>query len=95
MDPVEGEQCKAETKEEFLKNKNLIAAFEFKANLLLQRTGMKLSEKLSDKSKHPIDSWNESQVFYGHDLAKAYGELICLSEFDKSLVLTMGENEDT
>lgn len=46
MDPVEGEKCTFESEEDFLTPQNLIAMFEFRANLLLQRTGWELSSKL-------------------------------------------------
>jgi len=40
----------------------LIAIFEFKANVLLQKTGLALSMKLGEKD--PIDAWNDTQVFF-------------------------------
>jgi len=46
--PVEGEKCEATTEEELVSFQSLVAAFEFKTNLLLQRTGIALSSKLSD-----------------------------------------------
>lgn len=77
-EPVEGTTCMAKTEEEFLMHENLLAIFEFKANVLLQRTGMALSEKLLDKEISPLTAWNDSQVFLMHDLAKTYAELVCM-----------------
>jgi hypothetical protein len=42
---------------------------------------MKLAGKLSDKSVHPLDAWNDSQVFYLHSLSKSYGELFGVMQF--------------
>ena len=60
---------------------------------------MKLSGKLADKSVHPLDAWNDTQVFYLHQLSKSYGELFgvyCFYRYIKKL--RSGEikcNEDT
>lgn len=59
-EPVEGQVCQANTEEAFLDIDNLISVFEFKANLLLQRTGMELSGKLMSGEMKPIDAWNSS-----------------------------------
>jgi len=42
-DSVEGDKCTAEDAEEFMKPDNLIKVLQFRANLLLQRTGLELS----------------------------------------------------
>jgi acyl-CoA oxidase len=60
IEPVEGEKCLAETEDEFLNPKNLIEAYEFRANLLLQRTGWELSAKLQEENANPIDAWNST-----------------------------------
>ena len=60
IEPVEGENCLAETEEEFGKMDNLIGCFQFKTNLLLQRTGWALSEKLTTEGTSPVDAWNDS-----------------------------------
>lgn len=44
---------------------------------------MRLSEKLSDKKVHPLDAWNDSQVFYLNHLSKTYGELFGVMQFHK------------
>ena len=59
VDPVLGEKCLAETPEELLSMKSINEIFEFRSNLLLQRTGFELSSKLSGEEKmHPMDAWN-------------------------------------
>lgn len=45
-DPVEGQNNLSTTEEEFMNYKNLVELFEFRANLLLQRTAWELSAKL-------------------------------------------------
>jgi len=67
--------------------------------LLLQRSALKLSSKLADKDVHPLDAWNDSQVFYLHHLSRSYGELFAVMQFQKYIAkLRSGEiktNEDT
>lgn len=60
IEPVEGHRCNADTEETFLHPINLIEIFEYRANLLLQRTGWELSGKLQEKGVHPIDAWNHT-----------------------------------
>ena len=36
---------------------------------------MKIAGKVADKTVHPLDAWNDTQVFALHHLAKSYGEL--------------------
>ena len=60
---------------------------------------MKLSAKLADKDVHPLDAWNDTQVFYLHHLSKSYGELFAVMQFYNYIKkLRSGElktNEDT
>lgn len=84
VEPVEGEKCLAETEEELVVFKCLEDIFEFRANLLLQRTAWELSAKLQEENVHPLDAWNDTQVFFMHDLAKAYGELFVIKEFGQA-----------
>lgn len=56
---------------------------EFRANLLLQRTAWELSGKLQE-GVDTIDAWNDSQVFFMHDLARAFGDLLLVREFNLS-----------
>ena len=59
IEPVLGDKSKAETIEELTSMETLLAIFEFRANLLIQRTGLELSGKLLGGSKmHPFDAWN-------------------------------------
>lgn len=44
---------------------------------------------------HPIDAWNDTQVFYMHDLARAYGELIMVKEYSQAAQKISGPNADT
>lgn len=46
IEPVEGEKCLAETEDELIVPKCLEEIFEFRTNLLLQRTAWELSGKL-------------------------------------------------
>ncbi|CDW85834.1 peroxisomal acyl-coenzyme a oxidase 3 [Stylonychia lemnae] len=95
MDQVEGQTCLAEDDEQFLNVENLIQIFEFRANLLLQRTAMDLAQKLMDKENHPLDAWNDSQLFQMNDMAKAYGELVLVREYSLILPQLSNTNEDT
>jgi hypothetical protein len=97
--PVEGSQNEAKSLEEFLCDDNLLAIFTHRTNLLLQRSAMRLQGKLSDKKTHPLDAWNDSQVFYLNSLSKAYGEHFGVMMFHRFLQrLKSGEvktNDDT
>lgn len=94
-EPVEGTNCRANTEEEFVQIHTLIDILEFKANLLLQRTGIELSSRLMQEGSNPVDVWNDTQVFFMHDLAKAYGDLVAAQELNKALPLSQNENDDT
>ena len=82
-----------------MKDENLLQVFQHRSNLLLQRSAMKLSGKLSDKSVHPLDAWNDTQVFYLNNLSKSYGDLfgvLCFFNYIKKI--RSGEiktNDDT
>lgn len=96
-EPVEGQTCLADSEESFITAKNFIELMEFRANLLLQRTAWEISAKLQDADVHPFDSWNDSQVFFMHDLARAYGDLIVVREFVQTVEVSKTEkfNADT
>lgn len=98
-EPVEGTRNEAQTEEDFLKDSNLLEIFKHRSNLLLQRSALKLSGKLSEKGVHPLDAWNDTQVFYLHHLSKSYGELFDVLQFYNYIQrLRSGElktNEDT
>lgn len=76
-DPVLGQKCPAQTLEELVSFDTLVATFEFRANFLLQKTAMELSNRvMGDSKEHPLDAWNAVQPFYIQDLACAYGDLL-------------------
>jgi hypothetical protein len=50
---------------------------------------------LVEGNTNPIDAWNSTQVFFLNDLAKAYGELVTVTEFTKLLQKVETENDDT
>jgi acyl-CoA oxidase len=54
-------------------------AFEFRVNLLLQKSVVKLQENLGNAS-HVVEAWNMTQPFYLQELAKAYGETTLYAE---------------
>lgn len=60
---------------------------------------MRLSGKLSQEGTHPLDAWNDSQVFYLNHLSKSYGELFGIMMYYNFLQkLKSGEvktNDDT
>eukprot|EP00347_Sterkiella_histriomuscorum_P004091 403361786 len=96
--PVQGMQCQAVHEDAFLDPSNLVKVFEFRANFLLQRAALDLSQKLMDKENHPLDAWNDSQLFSLIDLAKAYGELVLVQEFSeliKGKDIKENANDDT
>jgi len=94
VEPVEGSaRCLADTEEALVTPQCIEEAFEFRANLLLQRTAWELSAKLQEQ--HPIEAWNDTQVFFMHDLARAYGELVMVKEFSLAAAKIVGPNEDT
>ena len=78
-DSVEDDKCKAKTDKEFLSEDNFVSLFEFRANLLLQRSAIKLSLKIAEGKLNQIEAWNQTQVFHLNDLAKAYGELFIVT----------------
>jgi acyl-CoA oxidase len=58
-DPVLGQKCTAQTLDELLSFDSLMATFEFRANFLLQKSAMELSNRVMGESKeHPLDAWN-------------------------------------
>lgn len=60
IDPVLGEKCQAQSFEELVSFDSLRAILEFRANLLLQKTGMELSGHLMGENPlHPLDAWNK------------------------------------
>jgi hypothetical protein len=64
-DPVIGLKCAAKTFEEFVTFENLLSVLEFRANLLLQKAAMELSNRLMGETKeHPFDAWNAVQPFF-------------------------------
>ena len=76
-DPVLGQKCPAQSLEELVSFDNLIAIFEFRANFLLQKAAMELSNRvMGDSKEHPLDAWNAVQPFYIQDLAFSYGDLL-------------------
>lgn len=59
VEPVAGQKCLGETIDELFTFQSLLQIFEFRANLLLQKTGLQLSGKLTGETKmHPLDAWN-------------------------------------
>jgi len=89
---VEDEKCLAQTEAEFLTVENLVNMFKWRANFLLQRTGMDLAMKLSEQD--PIDGWNNSQVFGLQELALSYGHLMSVQEFATRLDEFKGPKDD-
>ena len=78
-EPVVGLKCAASTLDEFVSFENIMAVFEFRANLILQKTAMELSSRLMGETKeHPFDAWNAVQPFFIQDLSFAYGELVLI-----------------
>ncbi len=51
VEPVIGDKCQAQTFEELVSFDSLRAILEFRANLLLQKTGMELSNRLMGEIK--------------------------------------------
>jgi len=52
--------------------------FAHRCSLLLQKSAMEIGSKLTSgeegKKVNPLEAWNNTQVFFMTDLAKAYGE---------------------
>jgi hypothetical protein len=81
LEPVLGEKCLAKTPDELTSFESLQAIFEFRANLLLQKTGFELSNRLLGENKiDSIDAWNQVQPFYIQELSKAYANLFIITE---------------
>ena len=59
LEPVEGQKNPFESEEEFLSNQNLLDILKYRANLLLQETGLTLSLKLSNQI-NSVDVWNDT-----------------------------------
>jgi hypothetical protein len=77
--PIEDSKNEAKTIEQFIKENNLVSVFEFRANLLLQSSALKLSMQIAEGTKTQMEAWNDTQVFFLNDLAKAYGELFVVT----------------
>jgi acyl-CoA oxidase len=70
-----------------LKNLDILCCLlEHRTNLLLQKSMVRLAEKVETKKK-TFDAWNDSQVFYLQSLAKSYGELYLFDCFRTKIEL--------
>lgn len=79
IDPVLGQKCQAQSFEELVSFDNMMATYEFRANYLLQKAAMELSNRvMGDTKEHPLDAWNAVQPFYIQDLAFSYGDLLLI-----------------
>ena len=92
VEPVEGTQCEATTEADFLKAENLLSVFEFRTNLLLQRSAMKLAAKVQGQKIEPLQAWNDTQPFLLNNLAKSYGEVFTVQRFNEYLKKTLETN---
>ncbi len=59
---------------------NLFSMLEFRVNLLLQKSVGRLAEKIGSK-KSPFEAWNDTQVYYLQNMARAWGELYTFNCF--------------
>lgn len=76
IDQAEDAEPVIKEKKDYLCIDKLLKCFEHRANLLLQRSALTLSGKLSDMK--PVEAWNDTQAFLLNDLSKVYGELVIL-----------------
>jgi len=79
IDSAEENRCPAKEKKDFLDMEMLKTMLEHRCNMLLQKTAQVLASKMTPEEGKKIDTveeWNNSQVFYVHNLAKAYSELL-------------------
>ncbi|EAS04704.1 peroxisomal acyl-CoA oxidase (macronuclear) [Tetrahymena thermophila SB210] len=84
VEPVEGQKWDAKEVAQFRNPENILRAMEWRVNLLLQRSGLKLQENLGSHPD-PFAAWNGTQVFYLNSLALAYGEVYQAQEFISAL----------
>jgi len=63
---------------------NLISMLEFRVNLLLQKSVGRLAEKIGTK-KSSFEAWNDTQVFYLQNMARAWGELYVFNCFKEKI----------
>jgi acyl-CoA oxidase len=59
--------------------------FEFRINFHLQKTVMKLADRVEDKKDGVMTAWNNSQVFYIQNMAKAYIEYFVFNAFKERI----------
>jgi len=50
---------------------------------------------LDPETTSPVDAWNSMQVFYMSDLAKAYGEVVCATEFSLLIQKELEKKENS
>ena len=85
----------AKTESDILNLDLLLSAFIHRTNTLLMGCGMKLAQRLGPGIKdkeHPLDVWNDMQVFKLQDVAKTYGDLVGIMEF-KACLPTMKDDK--
>jgi acyl-CoA oxidase len=59
--------------------------FEFRINFHLQKTVMKLADRVEDKKDGLMTAWNNSQVFYIQNLVKSYSDYYVFNAFRNNI----------
>ncbi|EGR32700.1 hypothetical protein IMG5_073500 [Ichthyophthirius multifiliis] len=79
LQPVDEQKWSANDVSKFKQKNIIIEALEWRVNLLLQRSGLKLQENL--QNQNTFDAWNDTQVFYLNNVSLAFGDLYQAQEF--------------
>jgi len=73
LDPVESKRLDVSSTDDLLKIETIKAILEHRANLLIQRTALRVQENITKYD--PIEAWNATQPLYANNMAKAYGHV--------------------
>ncbi|KAL4486009.1 hypothetical protein ABPG72_003943 [Tetrahymena utriculariae] len=73
LDPAEGQKSEFNSDEDFYNQGKLLKALQWRVNLLLQKTGLKMQEYMQ-VNKNGWDAFNTAQPFYSVELSKAFGD---------------------
>ena len=82
LEPVAGRTFPAKSRDDLFNIDILVGALEHRANARMQKSAMRIAPKIMGENKmHPVDAWNDTQVFYLHDLGKHYATVVAAHEF--------------
>jgi len=74
IEDITEEKSKAESIEQLTTPENLLEAFGYRCNKLLQQSAFSIGARVAQKEEDHFTIWNDEQIFGAQDLALAYGD---------------------